>query len=176
MEGGGGQSVLVVWHGDVLVVVAAVVGGEEQLGRLGAQARAQRLVAAQHRRQVLGLLRQLLHLLPQRRVLLLQVLALLQRGGGGGRGSKEVGGDIVIGARGGKPPAFGATFFSSLFHVVWVLTFVAFSGFFSVSRRVLAEPPSRSSPPRDVCAAVTFSNVTSIPSPRDAYLVKVEEL
>lgn len=73
-------SVLVVWYWDVLVVVAAVVGGEEELGRLSAQARAQGLVAAQHRRQVLGLLRQLLHLLPQGGVLLLQVLALLEDG------------------------------------------------------------------------------------------------
>lgn len=78
---GGGGSVLVVWYWDVLVVVAAVVGGEEELGRLSAQARAQGLVAAQHRRQVLGLLRQLLHLLPQGGVLLLQVLALLEERG-----------------------------------------------------------------------------------------------
>lgn len=74
------QSVLVVWYWDVLVVVAAVVGREEELGSLSAQARAQGLVTAQHRRQVLGLLRQLLDLLSQGGVLLLQVLALLQDG------------------------------------------------------------------------------------------------
>lgn len=61
----------------MLVVVAAVVRREQQFGVLGGQARAQRLVVAQHRCQVLGLLAQLLHLLPQGGVLLLQVLALL---------------------------------------------------------------------------------------------------
>lgn len=68
---------LVVWYGDVLVVVAAVVGREQEFGVLGGESRAQRLVAAQHRREVLGLLAQLLHLLPQGGILLLQVLALL---------------------------------------------------------------------------------------------------
>lgn len=82
------ESVLVVWYWDVLVVVAAVVGWEEELGSGSAQARAQRLVAAQHRRQVLGLLRQLLHLLPQGGVLLLQVLALLWDEGATGRGRR----------------------------------------------------------------------------------------
>lgn len=72
---------LVVWYGDVLVVVAAVVWREEEFGVLGGQARAQGLVVAQHGRQVLGLLAQLLHLLPQGGVLLLQVLALLWGGG-----------------------------------------------------------------------------------------------
>lgn len=68
---------LVVWYSDVLVVVAAVVGRVEEVGGLRSQAGAQRLVAAQHGRQVLGLLGELLHLLPQGGVLLLQVLALL---------------------------------------------------------------------------------------------------
>lgn len=72
------QSVLVVWYWDVLAVVAAVVGWEEELGSLSTQARAQGLVTAQHGRQVLGLLRQLLHLLPQGGILLFQVLALLK--------------------------------------------------------------------------------------------------
>lgn len=67
---------LVVWHGDVLVV-AAVEGRVEELGGLSALAGAQGLVAAQHRGQVLGLLRQLLHLLPEGGVLLLQVFTLL---------------------------------------------------------------------------------------------------
>lgn len=74
------RSVLVVWYGDVLVVVAAVVGRVEELGGLRGQARAQGFVAAQHRRQVLGLLGQLLHLLAQGGVLLLQVLTLLEGG------------------------------------------------------------------------------------------------
>lgn len=68
---------LVVWYGDVLLVVAAVMRRVEQVRGLRGQARAQRLVAAQHGRQILGLLRQLLHLLPQGGVLLLQVLTLL---------------------------------------------------------------------------------------------------
>lgn len=54
-----------------------MVRREQQFGVLGGQARAQRLVVAQHRGQVLGLLAQLLHLLPQSSVFLLQVLALL---------------------------------------------------------------------------------------------------
>lgn len=69
---------LVVWHGDVLVAVAAVMRRVEEVGGLRGQAGALGLVAAQHGGQVLGLLRQLLHLLPQGGVLLLQVLALLQ--------------------------------------------------------------------------------------------------
>lgn len=68
---------LVVWYGDVLVVVAAVVRREQEFGVLGGKARAQRLVAAQNGCEVLGFLAQLLHLLPQGGVLLLQVLALL---------------------------------------------------------------------------------------------------
>lgn len=66
-----------MWYGDVLVVVAAVVRREQEFGVLGGEARAQRLVAAQHGCEVLGFLAQLLHLLPQGGVLLLQVLALL---------------------------------------------------------------------------------------------------
>lgn len=62
---------------DVLVVVAAVVRRVEEVGGLRSQAGAQRFVAAQHGRQVLGLLGQLLHLLPQGCVLLLQILTLL---------------------------------------------------------------------------------------------------
>lgn len=73
---------LVVWYGDVLVVVAAVVSRKQEFGVLGGESRAQGLVAAQHRRQVLGLLAQLLHLLPQGGILLLQVLALLGKNNG----------------------------------------------------------------------------------------------
>lgn len=73
---------LVVWYGDVLVVVAAVVSREQEFGVLRGESRAQRLVAAQHRREVLGLLAQLLHLLPQGGILLLQVLALLGKNKG----------------------------------------------------------------------------------------------
>ena len=69
---------LVVWYGDVLVVVAAVVRRVEEVWGLRGEAGAHGLVAAQHGRQVLGLLGQLLHLLPQGGVLLLQVLALLR--------------------------------------------------------------------------------------------------
>lgn len=61
------------------MVVAAVVSREQDFRVLGGQACAQRLVVAQHRRQVLGLLAQLLHLLSQGGVLLLQVLAFLGR-------------------------------------------------------------------------------------------------
>lgn len=61
----------------MLVVVAAVVRREQEFWVLGGQARAQRLVVAQHSCQVLGLLAQLLHLFPQGSVLLLQALALL---------------------------------------------------------------------------------------------------
>lgn len=68
----------------MLVVVAAVVRREQEFWVLGGQARAQRLVVAQHSCQVLGLLAQLLHLLPQGSVLLLQALALL--GGGENQG------------------------------------------------------------------------------------------
>lgn len=73
---------LVVWYGDVLVVVAAMVSREQDFGVLGGKSRAQRLVAAQHRREVLGLLAQLLYLLPQGGILLLQVLALLGKKNG----------------------------------------------------------------------------------------------
>lgn len=74
-----------MWYGDVLVVVAAVVRRVEEVGGLRGEAGAHGLVAAQHGRQVLGLLGQLLHLLPQGSVLLLQVLALL---GGNTRGER----------------------------------------------------------------------------------------
>ena len=47
-------------------------------GRAGGQHRAQGLVAAQHRCEVLQLLRELFDLLPQRRVLFLQVFTLLR--------------------------------------------------------------------------------------------------
>lgn len=73
------RSVLVVWYSNVLVVVAAVVRRVEEVGGLLSQAGALGFVAGQQRLQVVGLLRQLLHLLPQSGVLLLQVLALLRK-------------------------------------------------------------------------------------------------
>lgn len=66
----------VVWYSDVLVVVAAVMRRVQVVGGLRGQAGAQRFMAAQHGCEILGLLRQLLHLLPQSSVLLFQVLAL----------------------------------------------------------------------------------------------------
>lgn len=72
---------LVVWYSDVLVVVAAVMRRVEEVGGLRSQARAQGFMAAQHGGQILGLLGQLLHLLPQGSVLLLQVLTLLGKQG-----------------------------------------------------------------------------------------------
>lgn len=71
-------SVLVVWYSDVRLVVAAVVRRVEEVGRLRRQAGAQGFMGAQHGGQILGLLRQLLHLLPQGGILLLQVLTLLE--------------------------------------------------------------------------------------------------
>lgn len=69
---------LVVWYSDVRLVVAAVVRRVEEVGRLRRQAGAQGFMGAQHGGQILGLLRQLLHLLPQGGILLLQVLTLLE--------------------------------------------------------------------------------------------------
>lgn len=84
-----------MWYSDLLAVVqcqskvwihpkllagavAAVMRRIEEVWGLRSQAGAQRFVAAQHRRQILGLLCQLLHLLPQGGILLLQVLTLLE--------------------------------------------------------------------------------------------------
>lgn len=67
-----------MWYSDVLVVVAAVMRRVEEVGGLRGQAGAQGFMAAEHGRQILGLLGQLLHLLPQGGVLLLQGLTLLE--------------------------------------------------------------------------------------------------
>lgn len=75
------RSVLVVWYSDVLVVVAAVMRRVQEVRGLRSQAGAERFVAAQHGRQILGLLGQLLHLLSQGGVFLLQGLTLLGKQG-----------------------------------------------------------------------------------------------
>lgn len=79
---------LVVRHSDAVLVVKDIapvmVGGDrvmmggvdEVRGHLGGQASAERLMGSQDRGEILGLFFEFLHLLPQSRVLLLQVLTL----------------------------------------------------------------------------------------------------
>lgn len=79
---------LEVRHSDTVLVVEDIapvmVGGDrvmmggvdEVRGHLGGQASAERLMGSQDRGEILGFFFEFLHLLPQSRVLLLQVLTL----------------------------------------------------------------------------------------------------
>lgn len=72
------RSERVVRHADVLVERAVMRAVQQLCGR-AAQARAQRLVVAQDRGQIFGLLCESLHLFPERCIFFLQTLTLLQQ-------------------------------------------------------------------------------------------------